>query len=399
MKAMPVGRSADYTIQGFLYQFHKTILEILSSNDDSVITVEGLIEDIEVASDAITKAIQCKYHETNDAYTLSAIYEPLLQMMLHFHQKSNGKVKYVLFAHFPNVTVTELTKTELEQVFTTENKKLQTYVSQLRNTIDLDAFLKKFKFEIGPTFSELVSNVQERLQALGISQPDIETIAYPNAINIIANLSIKHDADLRKITKKELLHALHQAKSTAISHWTLSLKTRKAILLARRKQLHTNLAKNTRLRYFLLHAPSLKDFESQIVLFIKSYIDKYHYKTAHISTPIFCLNTSEEAFKAIELRLVQKDILINDGVVAGVFNEGLFFREPMISRDKREFALRILRWESHGSLLDKRKADDLFVFGDGGYVGLSTTDVNIEELATESFDEINFMIGLSDVCE
>ena len=43
-----MGRSADYTIQGFLYQFNKTILEILAAENDQLITIEGIIEDIEI---------------------------------------------------------------------------------------------------------------------------------------------------------------------------------------------------------------------------------------------------------------------------------------------------------------------------------------------------------------
>ncbi|KVT79551.1 hypothetical protein WT25_17745 [Burkholderia territorii] len=394
-----MGRSADYTIQGFLYQFNKTLLEVLTSPDNGVITVEGIIEDIEVAADDVTRAIQCKYHETNEVFTLSAIYEPLLQMMAHFHLNSKGRVNYVLFAHFPHLTEITITREDLGKALASKNGKLEKYVTALKDKVDLDAFLVKFKSEIGPAFGELVSQVYEKMKALGISGADIETLAYPNAIQIIANLSIQHDANLRKITKKELLGRLQKIKSTAISHWTLSLKSRKAILLARRKQLKVNLGTNTRLRYFLFHAESLKDFDSQIVLFIKAYLDKYHCKPAHISTPIFCLNTSEDDFKAIELRLIQKNIALNDGVVAGVFNEALFFRDPIVSKDKREFALRILRWEPNGSLLDKHKADDLFVLGDGGYAGLSTTDVSVEELATDSFDELNYMMGLSDVSE
>lgn len=34
-------RSADYTIQGFLYQFNNTALEILNAQDDDTINVEG----------------------------------------------------------------------------------------------------------------------------------------------------------------------------------------------------------------------------------------------------------------------------------------------------------------------------------------------------------------------
>jgi hypothetical protein len=36
-----MSRVADYTIKGFLYQFHKTLLEILTSAADAEITVEG----------------------------------------------------------------------------------------------------------------------------------------------------------------------------------------------------------------------------------------------------------------------------------------------------------------------------------------------------------------------
>src|SRR5471032_1729235 len=59
-----MSRSADYTIQGFLYQFNQTLSELLKATDDAVITIEGIVEDIEVATFAGTKAIQCKYHET-----------------------------------------------------------------------------------------------------------------------------------------------------------------------------------------------------------------------------------------------------------------------------------------------------------------------------------------------
>ena len=57
-------RTADYTILGFIYQFNKTLLAILDSTEESEITVEGRIEDIDVTTEKGTEAIQCKYHET-----------------------------------------------------------------------------------------------------------------------------------------------------------------------------------------------------------------------------------------------------------------------------------------------------------------------------------------------
>lgn len=401
-----MARSADYTIQGFLYQFNKTLLEILKAPPDSEITVEGIIEDIEVVADNLVTAIQCKYHESNDAYTVSAIYKPLLQMMHHFHFKSDGKVNYVLFAHFPGHTneTIAVNKAELQKALASKNKDFKTYVTDLKDVIDLDNFLLKFSTRIGPAFDELVTEACGLLQATGIAAVDVQTLAYPNAIHMIANLSILHDVNQRKITKNKFLSTLRQIKSTAISQWTLSLKSRKALLAARRKQLKTNLAKNARLRYFLIHGDALHEFESQIVIFINDYLDKYHFKPAHVSTPVFCLATSEGEFKAIESRLHCKGITLNDGYIADVFYEDSFFRESLTGKGehgtvKREFSLRLLRWLPHGNLLNKRKGDDMFVLGVGGYASLNIEDVNVEELATESFDEIKYMIGLSDACE
>ncbi|CCE25771.1 hypothetical protein [Methylotuvimicrobium alcaliphilum] len=401
-----MSRTADYTIQGFLYQFNKTLLEILKAQDDAVITIEGIIEDIEIGDKDLITAIQCKYHESNETYTVSAIYKPLLQMMHHFHFSSEGKINYVLFAHFPGLSDKEFAvdKAELQKALSSTNKVYKSYVDELNGKIDLDAFLKKFSTSVGPAFDELVNEAYGLLEVNGISTDDVKTLAYPNAIQLIANLSILHDAEKRKITKRDFLSTLHQIKTTAISQWTLSLKTRQSLLTARRKQLKPNLAKNARLRYFVLHIDSLKEFETQVVMFISDYLEKYHFKPAHLKTPVFCLDTSEEQFRMIELRLYQKGIITNDGYVANVFDESRFLRDPMTKKGdngavEREFSLRLLRWSTPGTVLNKRKSDDLFVLGAGGYAGLDIEDVNLEELATDSFNEIKYMLGLIDVCE
>ena len=72
-----MGRSADYTIQGFLYQFNMTLSELLKAADEAEITIEGIVEDIEVETFTGTKAIQCKYHEAQSKYSLSILYDPL----------------------------------------------------------------------------------------------------------------------------------------------------------------------------------------------------------------------------------------------------------------------------------------------------------------------------------
>lgn len=391
-----MGRSADYTIQGFLYQFNLTLSELLKASDDSVITIEGIVEDIEVASFAGTKAIQCKYHETQDNYTPSIIYDPLLQMMKHFKSNPGAKIKYHLFAHFPNNPLVVVSDVEINAALKTRNKDLKKLAAEVAG-VDIDGFLKVFKFSIKPKYDALMEENSKELEAAGFNKEEVETLFYPNAIQIIADLSIKHDANQRKISKKDFLEELRRIRSTAVSQWTLALKTRKKILETRHKQLKASLCVNVRLRHLIIFPKFLKEFDDQIVLFIKSFIDKYHFKIAHIHTPLFALDVSQCLFDQIAERLIGKDVIPNHGRPVREFNEVNFFREPLVQRDKKEFVLRLIRWNDYKNLQTKVKADDVFVIGHGDITHLDVKDVNLEILDAENFDEIKYMIGISNV--
>ncbi|VFN01680.1 MAG: hypothetical protein BECKG1743D_GA0114223_105383 [Candidatus Kentron sp. G] len=268
-------RTADYTIQGFLYQFNKTALEILKAQDDDTITVEGVIEDIDVDSSASLTVIQCKYHETSRKFTPSAIYKPLLQMMAHFSEYSGKNIRYVLFAHFPDIGTPPpaIGKQEFEDARASKDRELQKHIEALLSDIDLDAFDAKFTIEFGPKYDEIVEQVGQALETNGIPKGDIETLVYPNTIHKIATLSTKHDAAGRRITKKQFLSELQRIRRTAISRWTLALKTRKKLLNVRRKQLKGHLDKNVRLRYFIVDPTGIENYDTEIILFIKDLID------------------------------------------------------------------------------------------------------------------------------
>jgi hypothetical protein len=75
--------------QGLPLSVQQNRLEILESSPDSLITVEGIVEDIDIFTPPITKAIQCKYHETSETFVPSSIYKPVLQMMNH-HQANQA---------------------------------------------------------------------------------------------------------------------------------------------------------------------------------------------------------------------------------------------------------------------------------------------------------------------
>jgi len=402
-----MSRAADYTIKGFLYQFNKTLIEILKSHDGSIITVEGIVEDVEIVTSAEMKAIQCKYHEAIEAFTPSGIFKPLLQMMNHFHANPGANIQYILFAHYPSmkgIPEPAVGKTELQAALDSKNKDFREYVEALRDKVDLDAFLSAFTIEFGPTFDGLVAEASAALKANGIPEGDIDTLAYPNAINMIAGLSIKHDPTERRTTKPQFLETLKGIRKTAISRWTMALRSRKQLLDAKRKQLKTHLDKNSRLRYFVVDSESLDDYEAEIVLFVSDYLDKYHFKLAHISTPVLCLCTSQDDFRNIQYRLHTKGIISTDGYIGEHFDESWFFRDPLSCKGaggaiKREFSIRLLRWQDHGATLNNRKCDDLFIIGEPQCDPLNTDDLNVEHLAATSLKEVKYAMGVSNVYE
>ncbi|MER0170409.1 MAG: hypothetical protein DU489_07350 [Nitrosomonas sp.] len=399
-------RTADYTIQGFLYQFNKTALEILGAQDNDKITVEGIIEDIEVATPTTLTAIQCKYHEASTSFTASAVYKPLLQMLKHFSENQPTSIRYILFVHF-SVVVTPapiIDKAVLKAALTSKDKSIEKHVKAVPPGVDLDSFLDQFTMEFGPCYDEIVKHVGRELEACGMPSGEIEILAYPNAIHKIATLSVKHNAVERQITKKEFLSELIAIRKTAISRWTLALKTREKLLEARRKQLKIHLDKNSRLRYFVIDPSSIEDYDSEIVLFISDYLDKYHFKPAHISTPILCLHANRSEVQKIQHRLYLKGIVANDGYMGAQFEESFFFREPLASKSvggkvKREFNVRILSCDDHGIVLNDQKCDDLFIIGDPDCDALDTVDVNIEHLAGATMKEVKYVMGVSNVYE
>ena len=78
-----MGRIADATIKGFMYQFNLSLNEILKSADE-VIKIEGIIEDIDKINKENITAIQCKYHEESEKFQWSMVYKPILQMLKTF---------------------------------------------------------------------------------------------------------------------------------------------------------------------------------------------------------------------------------------------------------------------------------------------------------------------------
>ncbi len=396
-----MSRTADYTIQGFIYQFIITFHKLLISTADAEITVEGIVEDIDIVTPTGQEAVQCKYHESKQKFTLSIIYKPVLQMLCHYKKNPTAKIIYRLHAHFPNETVgTEkvLTKTELDSILESKAVDLQTYITELTGFAGADEFLKRFKIEFGSSLTDTEKAVIVCLSNEGFTTEDATEIFYPNAIHAIAELSIQHDEQKRKIKKTVFLGNLKKKKKTAISRWTKELQNYTKFLKQRRKQIGEILNNNSRKRVIILDANYINDFEHQIPLFIQDYVTKYNSKIRLNQCPVFSLICNEDMLNKVWKSLDQKKLNIERGIIAGSFSESRFLKDPLkVFKDGTiEFKLKLCNHENEfDSIANDANFDDAIIISDNDFPFEATIGCNIEKLKTQEINEIKYLLSLT----
>lgn len=266
-------RSAEHSIQGFLYQFDKTILEILNNEDDTEVTIEG-IEDIDVVNQQTDEfiAIQCKYHSTKTYYH-SELKKPVREFLKHFKEtkKTNTNTKtvdtYYLYAHFDaghnkfaelegnNSKVKDISILKEKLLdYKKGNKEIKPYEKDANDTNDialndsaLEDFLDKLIININAkNLNEQQKEIFEKFnQEFGenkkLSKEEIEYY-YNNAFKFIGDKATEPNENDRKVTKQEFLdyidkkvflfnkwYALLQGKRSYINFQRYKLKKLNAI--------------------------------------------------------------------------------------------------------------------------------------------------------------------------
>lgn len=435
-----LGREADSTIKGFMYQFNLSLNEILKSNDESIM-LEGIIEDIDKISPSEVTAIQCKYHEAVDVFNWSKVYKPILQMLKTYTEKYDSNLKFILYAFFPEEGQGEKTVSIeiIEKMLKTKNedyicdyiafikkpkdeeiailiqkerkskedkKKIVDYynVNELEPSCDIAEFVSnRFTFRTGKSYAELEKENIELLEQAGFINKDIEDIVYPNAIQKIATLSMLKDEEERKVTKEEMITELQMLKKTAISRWTKELTNYKKLLTNRRKQLLTILNYNYRKRCLVFNPEEIKNFDDDIVVFIKDFVDIYCTKTKLHTPAVLCiLGYDKEKINTLVGRLFQKEIEVETGYRGNDFYVEAFNRKPGIDmkKDWMEFRIKICSDLPESiDAINNNKPDDIFQFTEHLPDNLSTQDVNMEILDVQNFEQIEFLLKMRDEVE
>ena len=435
-----MGRVADSTIKGFMYQFNLSLNEILKSTDE-VIKIEGIIEDIDKFDSTGVTAIQCKYHEEAETFQWSLVYKPILQMLKTYVEMNGENISFILHAFFPSeqsgnkeiliqnirdmlntknieyicdyiAYIKKSSDPEIDQLVSKARKskedkeKIKKYYlsNELEVACDLEEFINnRFIFHIGQAYHDLEKENMELLLDDGFADADINEIIYPNAIQKIASLSMIKFDDERNITKEEMISELKSIKKTAISRWTKELSNYKELLKKRRKQLGNFSNINYRKRCFVFQSHGIEEFDEKIVIFIKNYVDMYCYKPKlHIPAIICILDYDKEKIDELVCRLYQKGIEVETGYRGSIFYPEAFIRSPEIKVNEgwMQFKIKICcNINECIDIINRNKQDDIFQVSDYLPELLSIQDVNLEILDVDNFIQIEYLLKIKDEVE
>lgn len=188
-----------------------------------------------------------------------------------------------------------------------------------------------------------------------------------------------------------------------LTHPTKELANYKKLLTQRRKQLSAILNINYRKRCLVFDPSYIENFDDEIVVFIKDYVDIYCTKTKlHIPAVICILGYDKNKINTLVGRLYQKGIEAETGYRGSDFYADAFNRTPVkkISDGWMEFKIKICGDLVEGvEAINCNKQDDILQFTEKLPGNLSTQDVNMEVLDVQNFDQIEYLLKMRDEVE
>lgn len=310
-----------YAIKGFEFQIDKTILEILSSdNENDQVNLEQ-IQDI----DAKSFVIQVKYKEKHK-FLPSKIKDPLIQLFEEFRLDSSKS--YYLYAYFNNFSGfsdfvdenNQITFSNLERIL--GNKKDAFTEKEKKD------FIRSFYLDFAPTFQDQFEQVLVALKKLSfISSSTDEAIFYYSSIaNYLRKLVIENSRPIdRTCTKKQVLNYIKNNKKIIFDSAFKEYKGEVAYF----KYVKSRFVKPRRNQENLIIIGNVvKDESTSISSLLISIINKYFRGAVYDIKPLTFI-IDDEIIDDVKRDLISDKVVFNDGFEHILFSEDIFFKDPV----------------------------------------------------------------------
>lgn len=331
----PISRSADASIAGYLYQFDKSILEILKAPDASTVVLEGY-EDVDLRSPGPLVAIQCKYHQSGK-FSLKKIRDPLRAMLKTFDE--GHKFQYRLYGHYgqqEDGIPKRLNLDELRTALTKEGTKGTVRYYESFSTSTLEGFLESFEIVDGPSLSDQRDAVLAELRnALGGSDDDAGDLHYPNAVSMVLDIAASPSETARTVQRAAFIEALDRRKDL-FSRWHREfLGTDRYLKSVERRIKSLDLIKSTLRRTIILGSSELASTSptTRPIDLIKQ-IANLRFGVGRLAKAkpwTVILEAESQELTEIKKALIQDGVVFRDGFESVLFSPEIFERPVIIN--------------------------------------------------------------------
>jgi hypothetical protein len=357
-----------YAIKGFLYQFDKTLIEILS-NPDVIVEIE---EKQDIAYQDFV--IQVKHKETQE-FQNHKIKDPVKQLIEEF--KTDQTQKFCLYCYFndrkPGKWTLQLT--DLDAIL---GEDANNYTSLLK-----EKFTENFYVQFSEDFeTQFLTTIELLRSTFSLAEEGLAFLYHSLLRSKLLDISIKKHND-RHVSRREIEAMIHEAERTVFY-------TAYSNYLGKDK--YERLVKK---EFFTIKTPNLENFErlfymhcnnqfttvdlSKIVI---SIANKY-FKVGKSPQPYLCFaGLDKPGLIDLKQDLADQGILFDDGTY---FDGDRFRLEKIIEKklENEEIKIKIINHEYLERVLGKLKFPEVFQFYLESPIAISTERNHIKIQVTE----------------
>ena len=351
---------AYFAIKGFIYQFDKTIFEILNQTDEEASVKIEQEQDLEYEN----YVVQVKYYETK--YTKpqqkQKIKDATLKLMTDF--ASDESKKYCLYIYF-NGELPKITKCSSVN----ELDKLLGKKSQMFHEIFKEKFIKNFIIIYAEDYQKQFKNVISKIQTEFNCKEEAyiyHAIIRNHLFTLITEKPISNYTE-RQCNKNEVIENIKETKIKIFnSAYSEYLGEEKYLKFIKKQFPKVDFTHNN----YLFIGNNITETNSHSFAQLIKYLAEKHFDKKSLSAQPFNIvidKTKEEVIE-IKKQLIRFNVKFNDGYEGyGEFSEQFFNETPLpsISKPKRSsYSVRLISFASFKTIKNTITPDMLYIFGD-----------------------------------
>lgn len=369
-----------FAIKGFLYQFDKSLLEVIRNQDAQieVETVQDISFDVYV--------LQVKLKEAKD-YFDSSVRKPIMQLIDIFTREPNRKL--ILYCHFRdrNPEQKQLTEDELDKVL---GKDKDLYPKDVRQN-----FAQNFTLQFSENYIQQFDVVIDSIStSFGCSDKDLAIIYHSILHSKLMQLAVLPSKSDRRVSFQDLKNCVGDVdKKIFFKAYEIHLS-------------HEKYNKLIKKQYFTFPSVNIDNFErlfivgvmssetqTNLIQIVNRIIQRY-YKLSKSPAPYILFENLDDNFlNALKQSLIDKGVSFNDGTT---FNGDKFRLNVLLlpSTKNQEVKIKIIKNENLDELLTTLKFDEVYYLASNfsdNYQKLRASNNFLKIQITDTKQILNFL--------